>query len=74
MPNITLSMDEQTLEASRRYAQEHGLSLNALVRRLLQQTVQRSSTSWVDECFAQMDRAAANSGGQRWSRDELHQR
>ena len=35
MKNVTLSLDEKELEAGRKYAQEHGMSLNALIRDLL---------------------------------------
>ena len=38
MKNITLALDEQTLEAGRSYAQRHQTTLNALVRELLVKT------------------------------------
>ncbi|MDD5307408.1 MAG: hypothetical protein PHU25_08810 [Deltaproteobacteria bacterium] len=74
MPNITISIDEETLRASRRYAQEHKTSLNALIRRMLERTVTRASSDWVDECFSLMDEAAVRGGGRRWTRDEIHER
>lgn len=74
MPNVTISLDEETLEASRDYALRHGTSLNALIRRLLEQTVTRRSSDWVEELLAAMDTAEVRSGGRRWTRDELYDR
>jgi hypothetical protein len=37
--NVTLALDEQTLNAGRAYAQKHQTTLNALVRDLLVKTV-----------------------------------
>jgi uncharacterized protein (DUF4415 family) len=35
MKNITLALDDETLEAGRAYAERHQTTLNALVRELL---------------------------------------
>ena len=72
MKNITISIDDEVLEAGRDYARRHKISLNALVRKLLAQTVLPSSQNWLDECFQLMDRADADSGGRRWKREELY--
>lgn len=72
MKNITISIDEEVLEAGRQYAKRHNTSLNALIRRLLAQTVLPSSHDWVDECFAWMDQSGADSGGRRWAREDLY--
>ena len=72
MKNITISIDDEVLEAGRKYAQRHSMSLNTLIRKLLAQTVLPSSKTWLDECFQLMDRANANSGGRRWKREELY--
>ena len=72
MKNITLSIDEETLRAGREYAKKHHLSLNALMRKLLKQTVVPSSTQWLSEAFMLMDRAGADSRGVTWKRGELH--
>ena len=74
MPNITLAIDEETLAASRAYAQQHQTTLNALVRDLLARTVTRDRVASVEEMFRQMDAAPGNSGGQRWTRAELYVR
>ena len=39
MPNITISLDEDLLKSGRRYAEKHQTSVNALIRKLLEQTV-----------------------------------
>ncbi len=72
MGNITLSMDETTLTAGRNYAKEHNISLNGLIRKLLGQTVIRSSSAWLDESFQLMDRAGGDSRGNDWSREDLY--
>jgi hypothetical protein len=41
VPNITLAIDEELLEKARRYAERTGTTLNALVRELIGETVDR---------------------------------
>ncbi len=72
MPNITISLDEDLLKAGRKYAQMHDTSMNALIRRLLEQTVRSESKDWLDECFRLMDQTEANSEGKRWKREDLY--
>lgn len=72
MPNITISIDEKLLKISRKYAERHQTSVNALIRNLLEQTVKSDSIQWLEECFALMDRANARSTGRRWKREDLY--
>ncbi len=72
MPNITISLDEDLLKAGRKYASEHRTSINALVRKLLEQTVRSQSKAWLDECFDLMDQAKVNSRNKRWNREDLY--
>lgn len=73
MPNITISLDEELIKAGRKYASEHQTSLNALIRKLLEENVGvKKIGSWTDECFAMMDRAAADSEGKKWKREDLY--
>ena len=72
MPNITISLDEELLKSGRRYAEKHQTSMNALIRKLLEQTVRSQSDDWLEECFDLMDRAGGNSEGQKWNREELY--
>jgi hypothetical protein len=72
MPNITISLDEELLKTGRRYAEKHRTSMNALIRKLLEQTVRSQSDDWLEECFRLMDRAGGNSEGRKWHREELY--
>jgi len=72
MPNITISLDEPLLKSGRQYAQLHGISVNALIRNLLEKTVRNDADQWTEECFLLMDRANAQSRGTRWQREDLY--
>lgn len=72
MPNITISIDEDLLKSGRLYAEKHQTSINALIRKLLENTVRTQSEAWLDECFQLMDRINVNSNGKRWRREELY--
>lgn len=72
MPNITISLDEELLKSGRRYAEKHQTSMNALIRKLLEQTVRSQSDDWLEECFHLMDHAGGNSKGRKWNRGELY--
>jgi len=72
MPNITISLDEELLKSGRKYAERHQTSINALIRKLLTQTVITDSEGWIEECFQLMDRAEANSKGLKWRREDLY--
>ncbi len=74
MKNITLALDEETLEAGRSYAQRHQTTLNALVRELLVKTVVADREAAVREMFRLMDVHPGDSGGRRWTREELYAR
>ncbi|HPO02660.1 MAG TPA: hypothetical protein PL077_04895 [Treponemataceae bacterium] len=72
MKNITLSIEEDVLEAGREYARSHGISFNVLVRKLIEQTVLPQRDAWLTDTFSLMDRADASSDGRSWTRDELY--
>jgi len=72
MPNITISLEEDLVKSGRRYAEKHGTSLNALIRKTLKQTVQSESGDWLDECFELMDQANGDSKGKSWKRGDLY--
>ncbi|MBN2811202.1 MAG: hypothetical protein JXP39_04860 [Spirochaetales bacterium] len=72
MKNITLSIDEDVLEAGREYARSHDISFNVLVRKLIEQTVLPQRDAWLTDTFSLMDRADASSNGRSWTRDELY--
>jgi hypothetical protein len=74
MKNITLAIDEETLEAGRAYASRHQTTLNALVRDLLAKTVHSDRTALAAEMFRLMDASPGRSRGKRWTRDEIYVR
>ena len=74
MKNITLALDEDTLDAGRAYAQRHDTTLNALVRELLVKTVVADREAAVREMFRLMDAHPGKTKGKRWTRDELYAR
>lgn len=74
MKNITLALDEETLEAGRAYARRHQTTLNALVRELLVKTVVTDRQAAVREMFRLMDAHPGNSHAHRWTREELYAR
>jgi hypothetical protein len=71
MRNITLALDEETIKAGREYARKHNLTLNSLIRKLLQQTVSKASRNWIEECFALMDKAEVGRI-KTWKREDLY--
>jgi hypothetical protein len=72
--NITLALDDDTLDAGRSYAQRHQTTLNALVRELLVRTVVADREAGVREMFRLMDAHPGHSDAQRWTRQELYAR
>ena len=72
--NITLSLDDELLEAGRQYADRHQTTLNALVRELLAKTVLADRQSVIKEMFRLMDANPGNSRGRRWKREDLYDR
>jgi hypothetical protein len=72
--NITLAIDDETLEAGRSYASRHQTTLNSLVRELLVRTVVADRRALANEMFRLMDAHPGNSEGKRWTREELYVR
>ena len=72
MKNITLSIDDDLLQAGREYARQHNISFNALVRRLIEQTVAQRQARWLDDTFRLMDKADVKSGNEKWTRGDLY--
>ena len=74
--NITLSVEEETLKAVRRYAAERNSSLNALVRAFLTDIARREDRARMARRRIRKlsERSRARIGSKLWSRDELHAR
>jgi hypothetical protein len=72
MKHITLTLDEETLQAGRLYAIRHETTLSALLRQLLVRTVAADRQAAVAEMFRLMDAHPGNSDGRGWTREELY--
>lgn len=73
--NITLSVDEQTVEKARKVAQAMGKSLNQLVREYLEQLGGKADIeAELEELNRLSDRAGGRSGGWQFNRDEIYDR
>jgi hypothetical protein len=72
MKNITLALDEKIIRKGRTYASRHNLTLNSLIRKLLEQAVDGDSQNWLEECFNLMDKVKIPRRAETWTREELH--
>lgn len=73
MKNITLALDEKIIQKGRKYASKHNLTLNSLVRKLLEKTVEEDSQQWLEECFRLMDEVKFQGKKTRkWKREDLY--
>ena len=72
MKNITLALDEKIIKKGRRYASKHNLTLNSLVRELLEKTVEEDSQNWLEECFHLMDQVTLPKATKKWKREDLY--
>lgn len=74
--NITLSADPETVERTRRYAREHGTSINQLIRGFLESLTGRDDRGRIVEEFTR--NALAHGGrspdGFRFDREQSHER
>jgi hypothetical protein len=71
--NLTLSIDKQTVERARKRAESLGKSLNQLVRDYLQKLAGGDDPERSIEEFERLS-GTGNSHGQRFNRDETHER
>jgi len=72
MKNVTLSIEEDILQAGREYARVNNMSFNVLVRKLIEQTVIQEKKQWLDDTFSLMDKLNISSKSQKWTREELY--
>ena len=71
--NLTLSVDEQTVNRARKKAQALGKSLNQLIREYLQQLPGGDDAERSIEEFRRLS-GQGHSRGWRFNRDEIHER
>jgi hypothetical protein len=69
--NLTITLDERTLEEARKHAESRGQSLNAFVRELIKRTVRRPSGK-AQRLFDLMDSLPKTQVGITWKREDLY--
>lgn len=76
MKNITLSIDDEVLSSVRRYATDHNLSVNALVRTYLAEIATREDRAQKarQRIKELSEQSSARIGSNSWNRSELHER
>ncbi|WP_370325112.1 hypothetical protein [Euzebya sp.] len=76
MANLTLKVGDDVLRRARISALERGTSLNALVRRYLEELAGPSDADPVQAFVAEAERSPGGSGpgGRSWTRADLHDR
>lgn len=76
MKNITLSIDERTLETVRQYAAAHHSSVNALVRDYLTRlaAAEDRASSALSRMRKLSDESEGSIGPKNWTRSDLHDR
>jgi hypothetical protein len=76
MANITLKIDDQTLEKARRLAALRNTSINAIIRKKIEEFVasdvsRETSLRSLDAFFK---KSKAKIGNKAWTREEIHER
>ena len=71
MANLTLSIDDELLARGRKYAAARGTSLNALVRKYLEETTAPPDAR-LEEMIERLRQSKGHSGGVKIERAELH--
>lgn len=73
--NLTLSVDEHTLQKARQRADAMGKSVNQLVREYLEQLAGKADREALLREFREMSkRPSGDSKGWKFNREELHER
>ncbi len=74
MKNITLSLPDELLEQSRSYAQQHGTSLNELVRQLLRTQIHFRRQNPLEAFLRHTQHFSLKTKGSNWSRTDIYDR
>jgi len=76
MANLTITIDDDLLKRARLKALAQGSSVNAVLRQYLEQFAgaDEERQAAIDDFLALSRASTAESGGCRWTRDELHER
>ena len=71
--NLTISVDDRTLERARALARKRGVSLQQLLRQYLESLAGSQTTDdTADQLLALLTDFAGHSGGKRFTRDEAY--
>ena len=67
-------MDNELLSESRKYSEKLGISLNQLVRNLLEKEVRRKESNWIQELEAlgNQVKLPKRKNSLKWRRDEIY--
>ena len=74
MRNVTMAIDEQTLTLGRNYAKKRNLPFDIFVAQLIEREAKPASKNWAEHLFSLIDQSTGSSNGQKWTRDEIHER
>lgn len=74
MKNVTLSADERLIEAARERARRERTTLNEQFRRWLESYAGREARADAAKRVIDELRSDIRTGGQRFTRDEMHER
>lgn len=78
MADLTLVIDDETLNKARIHAIEQGTSVDEIVRQCLVQFIHHADAerkrreAWIEEFEALAEQARGGSGGHKLKRDDLH--
>jgi hypothetical protein len=71
MKNVTISLDDSTMDALRKYASSRGQSLNAFLKELVSRTVNKPGGN-ADRFFELIDSMPKTKVGITWKREDLY--
>jgi len=75
MKNVTISIGESLLALCKKRAAQKGVSLNALIKGLLQREVLADDADWIEEFFRKGDELGLRSvDGKPMRREEIYDR
>jgi hypothetical protein len=73
--NVTISLEEDLLDAGRRYAKLKGTSINEMFREFLRsKVVAQTGNDIAEEMMDALDAAQGDSAGRSWKREDAYRR
>jgi len=74
MRNVTLSIPDDLLSKSRAYAEQHGTTLNQMIRDLLRRNVTAEGESGAQSLIDHAERTAVSMKGHTWNREDAYEK